>query len=41
MNNYSEIELPIPKAPIEKFVHMCDYLASRRFINLEFVSPAI
>lgn len=35
-NSYSEIELPIPKAPMEKFVHMCDYLASRRFINLEF-----
>jgi hypothetical protein len=35
-NNYSEIELPIPKAPMEKFVHMCDYLASRRFINLDF-----
>ena len=35
-NSYSEIELPLPKAPIEKFVHMCDYLASRRFINLDF-----
>lgn len=35
-NSYSEIELPIPKAPMEKFVHMCDYLASRRFINLDF-----
>ena len=35
-NQYSEYELPVPKAPIEKFVHMCDYLASRRFINLEF-----
>lgn len=35
-NQYSEVTLPVPKAPIEKFVHMCDYLASRRFINLEF-----
>ena len=35
-NQYSEVELPIPKAPMEKFVHMCDYLASRRFINLDF-----
>lgn len=35
-NQYSDIELPIPKAPMEKFVHMCDYLASRRFINLDF-----
>lgn len=36
VNNYSNVVLPIPKAPMEKFVHMCDYLASRRFINLEF-----
>ena len=35
-NSYSDVILPIPKAPIEKFVHMCDYLASRRFINLDF-----
>lgn len=35
-NQYSEVELPIPRAPMEKFVHMCDYLASRRFINLDF-----
>lgn len=36
VNNYSDVVLPIPKAPMEKFVHMCDYLASRRFINLDF-----
>lgn len=36
VSNYSDVTLPIPKAPMEKFVHMCDYLASRRFINLEF-----
>ena len=35
-NQYSDVILPIPKAPMEKFVHMCDYLASRRFINLDF-----
>ena len=35
-NSYSDVTLPIPKAPMEKFVHMCDYLASRRFINLDF-----
>lgn len=35
-NSYSDVILPIPKAPMEKFVHMCDYLASRRFINLDF-----
>lgn len=36
VSNYSDVLLPVPKAPMEKFVHMCDYLASRRFINLEF-----
>ena len=35
-SQYSDVVLPIPKAPMEKFVHMCDYLASRRFILLEF-----
>lgn len=35
-SNYSEVVLPIPRLPMEKFVHMCDYLASRRFINLDF-----
>ena len=35
-SQYSDVTLPIPKAPMEKFVHMCDYLASRRFILLEF-----
>ena len=35
-NSYSDVILPIPKAPMDKFVHMCDYLASRRFINLDF-----
>ncbi len=36
VNNYSDVVLPLPRAPMEKFVHMCDYLASRRFINLDF-----
>ena len=35
-SQYSDVVLPIPKKPMEKFVHMCDYLASRRFILLEF-----
>jgi len=37
-SSYSDVVLPVPKAPMEKFVHMCDYLASRRFINLDFDS---
>ncbi len=35
-NSYSDVILPIPEAPIEKFVHMCDYLASRKFIDVAF-----
>ena len=35
-SQYSDVVLPVPKKPMEKFVHMCDYLASRRFILLEF-----
>ena len=30
--------LPIPKTKYQTFVHMCDYLASRKFINVEFDS---
>lgn len=25
-----------PKSKVQKFVHLCDYLASRRFLNIEF-----
>jgi len=28
--------LPIPKSKYESFVHMCDYLASKKFIKVEF-----
>lgn len=28
--------LPKPETKLEKFVHMCDYLASRKFIEIEF-----
>ena len=35
-SEYSDVILPIPKTPEQKFVHMCDYLASRKTINIEF-----
>ena len=35
-NNYSDIVLPLPDTPIKKFVHMCDFLASRKQIHFEF-----
>lgn len=28
--------LPIPKDKYERFVHMCDYLSSKKFLNVEF-----
>lgn len=28
--------LPIPKTKYQSFVHMCDYLASRKYLNVEF-----
>lgn len=30
------VVLPLPQTVEEKFVHMCDYLASRKFINVNF-----
>ena len=30
--------LPVPKTKYENFVHMCDYLASRKFLNIKFDS---
>ncbi len=34
-NNYSNVVLPVPKNKVEKFVHMCDFLASRKFIEVD------
>lgn len=33
--------LPIPKDKYQNFVHMCDYLASRRFLSVEFLGNDI
>lgn len=33
---YSDVVLPEPKNRFQKFVHMCDYLASRKFIEVPF-----
>lgn len=35
-NPYSDIVLPVPKTKYENFVHMCDYLASRKFLEVPF-----
>jgi len=33
--------LPIPKNKYQNFVHMCDYLASRKFLNIKFENNEI
>ena len=35
-SDYSDITLPLPKNKYQKMVHMCDLLASRKFMNVEF-----
>ena len=37
-SEYSDVILPLPKTPEQKFVHMCDYLASRKVIDIHFDS---
>lgn len=34
-SNYSQVVLPAPKTLIQKFVHICDYLASRKSISVD------
>ena len=33
--------LPKPKTKYENFVHMCDYLASRKFLDVKFIDDEI
>lgn len=35
-NKYSNVVLPLPKTKHQKFIHMCDYLASRKFLDVNF-----
>ena len=35
-NSYSNVILPKPESKFQRFVHMCDYLASRKFLNVKF-----
>jgi len=36
-NKYSKTKLPLPKTEMQKFVHLIDYLDSRKFFDLEMV----
>lgn len=38
---YSDAVLPVPKEKDELFVHLCDYLASRRFLDIKFENNEI
>ena len=35
-NSYSNVVLPKPESKFQRFVHMCDYLASRKFLDVKF-----
>lgn len=35
-NYYSNVTLPLPKDKYQRFVHMCDFLASRKFLDVKF-----
>ncbi|MFI3307370.1 MAG: HD domain-containing protein [Mycoplasmatota bacterium] len=35
-NNYSNVTLPKPSNKYQRFVHMCDYLASRKYLEVPF-----
>ena len=35
-NKYSNIVLPVPQNKYQKFVHMCDLLASKKFLDIKF-----
>ena len=35
-SNYSDVVLPLPKTSIQKFVHMCDDISSKKYVNAEF-----
>lgn len=35
-NSYSNVVLPKPTTKYQKFVHMCDFLSSRKFLDVKF-----
>lgn len=35
-SKYSKVELPIPRDEYQRFVHRCDYIASRNYLNIKF-----
>ena len=35
-NPYSDVVLPLPNDKYQRFVHMCDFLSSRKFLDIKF-----
>ncbi len=35
-SKYSDVVLPVPHNKYQKFVHMCDLLASKKFLDIKF-----
>ena len=40
-NPYSDAILPVPHNKYQRFVHMCDFLASRKFLDIKFENNEI
>ena len=40
-NSYSNVVLPLPKNKFQRFVHMCDFLSSRKFLDVKFENDDI
>ena len=40
-NPYSDVTLPKPNNKYQRFVHMCDFLASRKFLDVKFKDDEI
>ena len=40
-NQYSSVVLPLPRNRYQKFVHMCDFLSSRKFLDVKFENNEI
>ena len=36
-SKYEDTVLPLPTTSIQRFVHLCDYLASRKFLNVDLL----
>ena len=35
-SKYSKVELPLPVTELQRYVHRCDYLSSRNYLNVSF-----